>query len=169
MENKYKKFYLIPHETNKRLYVFTNNLPKNRINSNLIFNLEKPNNFLKKFNIKYKYSNNQNWKSLKNLYISKNENKELLHKIVSIGSFKIPLKEFVKIVYNRTSTSVVRVNSSNNQLKHKVLKPTLTKPQQETERRFKINEEKSKKEKSMSHNNFGNYMANRNIKRKKVK
>ena len=112
MENKPKKLYLIPHETNKRLYVFTNKLPENGINNKFIFNLKKPHNFLNRFNIKYKYGNNINWKSLKNLDITKNENKKLLHKIVSIGSFQIPLEKFVEIVSNRTPTSVVGVNSS---------------------------------------------------------
>lgn len=174
MENKSKKLYLIPHETNKRLYVFTNKSPNNKKNNKLIFNLEKPHNFLNKFNIKYKYGNNTNWKSLKNLDLSKNENKELLHKIVSIGSFQIPLEKFVEIVNNRTPTSVVNVNSlksqSNKQLNNIVSKPTLTKKQQATAKRFKNYEDKLKKPKSVSNNNFGNYMAkkeigkNRNIK-----
>ena len=214
MVNKPNKLYLIPHKNNQGLYFFTNKLPENGINNKFIFNLEKPHNFLNKFNIKYKYGNNQNWKSLKNLYISKNENKELLHKIVSIGSFQIPLEKFVEIVNNRTPTSVVNVNSSNNQsnkqlnnidptnvvninlfnnqsnkqlnhinptsvdninslksqsnkkLNHKVSKHTLTKQQQATANRFKIYEEKLKKPKSLSNNNFGNYIAKKEIGKK---
>jgi hypothetical protein len=169
MENKSKKLYLIPHKTNQTLYVFTNKLPKNGINNKFIFNLEKPHKFLKQFNIKYKYGNNTNWKSLKNLDLNKNENKELLHKIVSIGSFQIPLEKFVEIVSNITPTNVVIVNSlksqSNKQLNNIVSKPTLTKQQQATAKRFKNYEEKLKKSKSVLNNNFGNYMEER--KRKK--
>ena len=139
MENKSKKLYLIPHETIQGLYVFTNNLPTNGINNKFVFNLEKPHNFLNRFNIKYKYGNNTSWKSLKKLYLSKKENKELLHKIVSIGSFQIPLEKFVEIVSNRTPTSVVGVNSStishntkstiikNNKPKS-IISPTIIKP-----------------------------------------
>jgi hypothetical protein len=167
------KLYLIPHITNEGLYVFTNKLPDG-INNKFIFNLEKPHNFLEKFNIKYKYGNNKNWKSLKNLDINKNEKKELLHKIVSIGSFQIPLEKFVEVVNNRDPTSVANVNSlkiqsTKQKLNHIVPKPTLTIYEQKTANRFKKHEEELKKTKKVPNNNFGNLMKEEEKRNKNIK
>ena len=100
--NSINKLYLVKNNSTG-LYTFTNKKPSNNA---IVFNPENPGSFFNKFNIKYKTKNSENWKSLEKLDLDKNS--ELLKKIVSIGTHKYILKEFVNLLkkYKSTQSSV---------------------------------------------------------------